>query len=585
MNILIITTEYGYDGGGMSLSCTRLMNILSSEHNVQVSLSTEYPIVTARGGINPATEDGIRKEYKLKEDEREYNNVDVVIGFGGRYNGYYASLLAVRLGARFILNFRGSDINITKWSVDDSWYTIEACRRASKIVCLSQEMANNVLSIAPGSNGKVIIIPNELGQKKDSISFPNLSKKVVVGCAASHLNEKKGIGNLLYMISGFKAITDIPITLELVGDIDSDLRDSYISIINNLEISSNVIFSGYKTREELSNTMSNWDFYIQASVCEGHPNSIVEALENGHAFISSNTGFIAEQLYKEFPMLFFDSFNPQRMAEQLLQLINMPNLKEFYEQSWNLLERGCNKELVANKWHSLLSYNASVPKELGVENILAVGLHDVCGEVHDSITTPLAVFQQFVNFIHDGGYELCSMRDYLGKEKDERKRCVVCTFDDGYKNLLSMAMPILAKYGYTATVYVCTGLIGKDNKWNNKDATLRQHLDLDDIVKLKENGWEIASHGVTHRNLLKLSDKEVEYELSESKRMLSNIVGDVMTYAYPYGSYNRFIKFCVEKYYKYAFAVSQGGTSLAIDQLQLRRYSISDIYKMLSFEK
>jgi hypothetical protein len=89
----------------------------------------------------------------------------------------------------------------------------------------AQEMANNVLSIAPGSNGKVIIIPNELGQKKDSISFPNLSKKVVVGCAASHLNEKKGIGNLLYMISGFKAITDIPITLELVGDIDSDLRD------------------------------------------------------------------------------------------------------------------------------------------------------------------------------------------------------------------------------------------------------------------------------------------------------------------------------------------------------------------------
>ena len=585
MNILIITTEYGYDGGGMSLSCTRLMNILSSEHNVQVSLSTEYPIVTARGGINPATEDGIRKEYKLKEDEREYNNVDVVIGFGGRYNGYYASLLADRLEARFILNFRGSDINITKWSIDDSWYTIEACRRASIIVCLSQEMANNVLSIAPSTNGKVTIIPNELGQKKDSISFPNLPQKVVVGCAASHLNEKKGIGNLLYMLSDFKTIADIPITLELVGDIDSDLRDSYIAIINNLEITSNVVFHSYKTREELSNTMSNWDFYIQASVCEGHPNSITEALEKGHAFISSNTGFIAEQLYKEFPVLFFDSFNPKRMARQLLQLINMPNLKEFYEQSWNILERGCNKESVANKWHSLLSYDTSVPKQLGIENILAVGLHDVCGELHDSITTPITVFQQFVDFIHDGGYGLCSMRDYLGKTKEERERYIVCTFDDGYKNLLSVAMPILAKYGYTATVYVCTNLIGKDNKWNNKDATLRQHLDLDDIIKLKENGWEIASHGVTHRNLLKLSDKEVEYELSESKRVLSNIVGDVMTYAYPYGSYNRFIKFCVEKYYKYAFTVSQGGTSLAIDQLQLRRYSISDIYKMLSFEK
>ena len=60
---------------------------------------------------------------------------------------------------------------------------------------------------------------------------------------------------------------------------------------------------------------------------------------------------------------------------------------------------------------------------------------------------------------------------------------------------------------------------------------------------------------------------------------------NVITYAYPYGAYNGYIKSCVEKYYKYAFSVSQGGTSLAADQLQFRRYSISDIYKMLSLEK
>ena len=526
MRILVVTTEIGRYGGGMSLSCTRLINTLSSEHNVQVTLSTEFPIVTARGGINTSTEDGVRKEYKLKEDERKYNNVDIVIGFGGRYNGYYASLLASRIGCKFILNFRGSDINISKWSVYDSWYTIEACRRASKIVCLSQEMANNVLNTASDSNGKIVIIPNGLCQKTNPIYFPNLPQKVVIGCAAAHLNEKKGIGNLFYMLSEFKAVNVIPITLELVGEIDSDLRDNYLNIIHELEIGSNVIFHGYKTREEISNIISNWDFYIQASVCEGHPNSIVEAFGMGHAFISSNTGFIAEQLYNEFPTLFFDSFNPKSMAGRLMQLIKTPNLEELYERAWNILKNGCNNELVANKWHSLISYNTSVFKKLEIENILAVGLHDVCGELHDSITTPITVFQQFVDYIHKTGYGLCSMSDYLGKSMDERKRYVVCTFDDGYKSLLSVTMPILAKYNYTATVFVCTGLIGKDNKWNNKDATLRQHLDLDDILKLKENGWEIASHGVTHRNLLKLSDEEVEYELSESKRLLSSIVGE-----------------------------------------------------------
>lgn len=585
MNILIITTEFGYEGGGMSLSCTRLMDILSSEHHVQVSLSTDYPIITARGGINPTTEDGIRKEYKLKEDISNYKNVDVIIGFGGRYNGYYASLLAERLGVRYILNFRGSDINITKWSVDDCWYTIEACRRASKIVCLSQEMVSNVLSIAPMSNGKTTIIPNELGIKTGTCHFPNLPQKVVVGCAASHLNEKKGIGNLLYMIAEFKKKSDIPILLELIGDIDEDLRNSYNAIIKRLAIDSNVTFYCYTARKALSDIISKWDFYIQASVCEGHPNSITESLESGHAFISSDTGFIAEILHKELPMLFFESHDPKNMSDRLLQLINTAELEDIYERAWNILEKECNKDLVVKKWQNILSYNTSVPQKLGVENVLAVGLHDVWGELHDSITTPTSVFQQFVDFIYENGYGLCSMKDYLGKTKEERKRFVVCTFDDGYKNLLTVAMPILTKHNYSATVYVCTDLIGKDNKWNNKDATLRQHLSLDDIMELDKNGWEIASHGVTHRNLLKLSDTEIEFELAESKRLLSDIVGNVITYAYPYGAYNNFIKYCVEKYYKYAFAVSQGGTSLVVDQLQLRRYSISDVYKMLSAEK
>lgn len=56
----------------------------------------------------------------------------------------------------------------------------------------------------------------------------------------------------------------------------------------------------------------------------------------------------------------------------------------------------------------------------------------------------------------------------------------------------------------------------------------------------------------------------------------------VLTYAYPYGAYNDFIKSCVGKYYKYAFSVTKGGTSLVSDALQIRRYSITEIYSMLS---
>ena len=110
---------------------------------------------------------------------------------------------------------------------------------------------------------------------------------------------------------------------------------------------------------------------------------------------------------------------------------------------------------------------------------------------------------------------------------------------------------------------------------------MREHLDINDIDLLKKEGWEIASHGVLHKNLLKLSDVDIDHELAESKIKLKELMGYCETYAYPYGAYNKFIRRCVEKYYAYAFTVDQGGTSLVVDRHQLKRYSITEIYKML----
>lgn len=581
MKILIVTTEIGFDGGGMSLSCVRLKEILSREHDVIVLDSVSYPIVTASGGINKNTEVAIKKEYKLKQDIQSFQNVDVIIGFGGRYNGYYASLLAERLNKRFILTLRGSDINIVKWNIEDCWYLSEACKRANKIICLSNEMVENVLSLCSFANGKIKIIPNyHCGDIKD-VTFPNLPNKLVIGCAAAHLNEKKGIANLFYMLSEFKSISDKEITLELVGDIDSDLKDSYNTIIDTLGISDNVVFMDKRCREDLLEIMRKWDFYIQGSVCEGHPNSITECLQNGTGFISTKTGYISEVLADKYDELFFDSWEPHKMALKLKCLSELKNLNQYFKNVQETIFTSCDQEKITRKWLDLFSYNTKLTKDIDVEHVHCVALHDVQGELHDSITTPISVFTDFVDYVHKNGYALCSMKQYIESTADERKHLIVCTFDDGYSNLATIVKPILEKFRFSATVFICTELIGKDNTWNNKDATLREHLSLEDINLLASVGWEIASHGATHRNLLKLNDVEVDYELSTSKKYLDRLVGYSLTYAYPYGANNKFIQHCVEKYYKYAFAVSQGGTSLIADRLQLKRYSISEIYQML----
>lgn len=581
MNILIVTSEIGLDGGGMALACKRVVDILRKEHNVIVLSSTENPIYTVKGGMNPNTENGIRKEYKLKHDSLVYKHADAVIAFGGRFNGYYGAMLAEKLGKRFILALRGSDINIVKWSIDDTWYLQEATTRASKIVCLSKEMIRNVISLCPEANGKTIIIPNEYEGDYVKINFHNLNDKIVIGTAASHLNEKKGIGNLIFMLKKFREISETDICLDLVGEIDSDLLENYQTEVKAHNLGNNIKFLGYQPREILKDTMKDWDFYIQASVCEGHPNAISESLQCGTGFISSKTGFIAETLQEQFAEFFFEDFTPDVMANNLKALCCMPNLAERYQEAIGVIKSNCAKEYIAQKWLGMLSYNKTPKNEIEVESIVCVGLHDVMGDIHDSITTPTNVFRDFVGYIAEKGYGICSMHDYLSKSKEERKKWIVCTFDDGYKSLTNDALEILKKQGFTATVFVCTGLIGKDNSWNNKDAILREHLDINAINLLIKEGWEVASHGVFHKNLLKLSDVEIEYELLESKKALNQIVGYCDTYAYPYGAYNKFIRRCVEKYYKYAFTVDQGGTSMVVDKHQLKRYSITEIYKML----
>ena len=215
------------------------------------------------------------------------------------------------------------------------------------------------------------------------------------------------------------------------------------------------------------------------------------------------------------------------------------------------------------------------------DSIVSVSLHDVDGDEHDNITTPTKVFQKFCEDVNHMGFALCSMRDYLALETKDRKRHIVCTFDDGYVGLLQNAMPIMQQYGFTATVFVCTDYIGQPNDWNYKDKKKRLHMSFEELTELQEHGWEIGSHGVTHRSLLRLNDEEIIYELSESKRILEEKFGPIISYAYPYGDYSNYIMELVNRYYTNAFLLTQGGVFLAVDSLRIHRYYISEIYKII----
>ena len=187
------------------------------------------------------------------------------------------------------------------------------------------------------------------------VEFPNLPGKIRIGCAASEMNEKKGVMNLLHMLAEFKRLNDIDIRLQIVGRIEDYLSEQYKETASNLGIRDNVIFSGYVTRNELQCIMRGWDFYVQGSVCEGQSNSVVECIQAGRGFIMSNTGFLSEILREDFPELVFSSWKPEIMANELRRLTLFDGREDLYKRAAARIMNECNEDLVKAKVRRILS--------------------------------------------------------------------------------------------------------------------------------------------------------------------------------------------------------------------------------------
>ncbi len=103
---------------------------------------------------------------------------------------------------------------------------------------------------------------------------------------------------------------------------------------------------------------------------------------------------------------------------------------------------------------------------------------------------------------------------------------VSLTFDDGDSDAL-LATQILDPYGLKATFYVNSGRIGKAG-----------FLALSDLMAMKSGGHEIAGHTIDHVDLATLTPAQQQYQICNDRTAFINAGFNVISFAYPFGSYN-----------------------------------------------
>ena len=197
-------------------------------------------------------------------------------------------------------------------------------------------------------------------------------------------------------------------------------------------------------------------------------------------------------------------------------------------------------------------------------------------------------FERQMRILQEKGYTAVSLEDLVNSESrnTNHESRVAITFDDGYENVYHYAYPILKKYGFTATLFIITGFVGQENLWDVNVGRRRfRHLSWDKILEMKENGFTMGSHTVTHRDLTKIPIEEVRWELSTSKRMLEKRIGDEVKYfSYPFGRYNREIQEIAQEVgYTAAFTSYPKTKNSLIDPFARRRVGIYIIDTPLEF--
>jgi peptidoglycan/xylan/chitin deacetylase (PgdA/CDA1 family) len=156
--------------------------------------------------------------------------------------------------------------------------------------------------------------------------------------------------------------------------------------------------------------------------------------------------------------------------------------------------------------------------------------------LHCSYFSPLK-FESLVSRLCGEGFTFATVGRAVTRPGKNAGRCVVMTFDDGFSNFFTHALPVCERHGVTVTVFCVAGYLGRSSSW---DALPKQsHLTVAQIKEISMLGHEIGSHTLSHANLMLLSDKDLATELSESKKILEDIIGKPVTsLSFPFGRVN-----------------------------------------------
>lgn len=164
----------------------------------------------------------------------------------------------------------------------------------------------------------------------------------------------------------------------------------------------------------------------------------------------------------------------------------------------------------------------------------------------DAPLDPYAVsrkqLEDHINCLMGEGFQFIPLADYIHGRRivssQGKAKQVILTFDDGYQDFLTNALPVLLRYQLAASVFLVTERLGKTSIWNRYAPSAQLMTEME-IHRIRAEGISLGSHTLNHVDLTTLDAEELHRELDVSRKSLSEFGEIFFAFSYPWGRHTK----------------------------------------------
>ncbi len=249
---------------------------------------------------------------------------------------------------------------------------------------------------------------------------------------------------------------------------------------------------------------------------------------------------------------------------------------------------------------------ANVISEDTSVNVPILMYHHITPEPSGGVAVSTAKFEEQIRSLSEAGYTAVSyeqLMSYVDSGTALPEKSIVITFDDGYESNISLAAPILEKYGMCATIAI-VGVTEGCTTYKDTGSEITPHFSLDDprVSELVGKGIiDIETHtfdmhqvekydgdGCRKGAVMLENESEEEFiralsdDLEMARSRIQSATGtETLVYTYPYGFYSRLSEEVIHSLGMRVSVTTDHGTNEIIKGVEqslylLKRISVSE---------